>query len=446
MFTARFLRLVALAGVSLAAVSAAAADAVQVERLRRYNDAKFGMFIHWGPYSLASVEASWPIMRPGNWNISEADYRALPRRFNPVKFDPKAWVQLAKDAGQRYMVFTTKHHDGFCMFDSMYTDYKITNTPYKNDIVAMLAAAAREADMPLGFYYSPPDMNHPGFRDTSKLSSSNWNGEPSRPEWPLYLDYMELQLRELLTRYGDIFLIWFDGLRQQEKYAGARFHELIHSIQPRALINNRIGLTGDFVTPEQRLPKGIPVKGARVGATDPGDQGLTGAPPRPDEFQPWETCMTINKTWGYNKNDTDYKSRTDLIRALIDAASKGGNFLLNVGPTPEGTIQPEFEERLRGMGVWLKTNGEAIYGTTYGPLQNLSFGRTTTKGKTVYLHVFDWPGPSIELTGLSAKVRSVRALAGGATLRFQQAAGKLTIDAAGVTPDPDATVLAIETR
>jgi hypothetical protein len=161
------------------------------------------MFIHWGPYSLASVEASWPIMRPDPGGISEPDYRALRERFNPVQFDPKEWIRLARDAGQRYMVFTTKHHDGFSMFDSAYTDYKITRTPYQKDIVAMLADAAKQEGMPLGFYYSPPDMNHPAFRDTSKPASANWAGEPARPEWPLYLDYMELQVRELLTRYGD---------------------------------------------------------------------------------------------------------------------------------------------------------------------------------------------------------------------------------------------------
>jgi alpha-L-fucosidase len=176
-------------------------SAAPADRTAWYREAKFGMFIHWGPYSLASVEASWPIMRPSpQWNITEDEYRALPRRFNPVKFDPAAWVRLAQEAGQRYMVFTTKHHDGFCMFDSNFTDYKITNTPYKQDIVARLAAACRAARMPLGFYYSPPDMNHPGFRDTSRPASEGWEGQPQRPEWPLYLDYMELQLTELLTR------------------------------------------------------------------------------------------------------------------------------------------------------------------------------------------------------------------------------------------------------
>jgi alpha-L-fucosidase len=433
-----------LALLMTAAASAAPPDQAVPERLRKFNEYKFGMFIHWGPYSQASVEASWPIMRPTPGGITESEYVALARTFNPAQFDPAAFVRLAKAAGQRYMVFTTKHHDGFCMFDTSYTDYKITNTPYKKDIVAMLVEAAKAEGMPLGFYYSPPDMHHPGFRDTSKLASTNWYGEPTRPEWPLYLSYMELQLRELLTRYGNVFVIWFDGLNKQEKYDGLRFHKMIHDLQPATLINNRIGLVGDFVTPEQRLPGGIPRKGARVGNTDPNDQGVPKAPPSPEEFQPWETCMTINGTWAYNKNDTRFKSTTVLVRALIDAASKGGNFLLNVGPTPEGTIQPEFEERLKQIGAWLAVNGDAIYGTTYGPLQDLSFGRSTAKGKTVYLHVFDWPKGDLEVKGLRA--RSVTLLAGKRALKFTQQGDRLVIPAAGITPDPYATVLAVETR
>src|SRR5258707_11734481 len=197
-----------------------------------FRAAKFGMFIHWGPYSLASVEASWPIMRPGNWGISETDYRALPKRFNPSKWDPDHFIDLARMAGQQYMVFTTKHHDGFCMFDSSYTNYKITNTPYGKDIVQQLSSACKEVGMPLGFYYSPPDMHHPAFRDTSKPASTNWNGEPMRPEWPLYLDYMQLQLTELLTGYGPVVLVWFDGLNHQEKFAGIRYLDLIRKLQP----------------------------------------------------------------------------------------------------------------------------------------------------------------------------------------------------------------------
>lgn len=439
----RALILAALSG----AVLLPAASPNDAERTSWYRDAKFGMFIHWGPYSLAGVEASWPIMVPGKWGISEADYRALPQRFNPVKFDPAALVRLAKAAGQRYMVFTTKHHDGFCMFDSAFTNYKITNTPYKKDIVAQLAEAARKEGLPLGFYYSPPDMDHPGFRDTSKLSSTNWNGEPTRPEWPLYLDYMDLQLTELLTLYGDVAIIWFDGLRNQRKYNGTRFHDLIHRLQPATLINNRIGLPGDYDTPEQFSPKSIPTrKGPKLGGEDLTDHSAGSGVPKAADFRLWETCMTINNTWGYNANDREYKSSAHLIRTLIDVASKGGNFLLNVGPTPEGAIQPEFEERLLAIGKWLKVNGDSIYGTTYGPLQGLAYGRTTQKGKTVYLHIFDWPKGKLIVEGLSGQLASVSMLDGARPMRYARHAGRVEIEVPESAPDPVATVLALKLK
>jgi len=412
-----------------------------------YREAKFGMFIHWGPYSLASVEASWPIMTPDlkkRDNITEAEYRALPSRFNPTRFDPVAWVRLSKAAGQRYLVFTSKHHDGFCMFDSAYTNYKITQTPYGKDIVAQLAEACRRENMPLGFYYSPPDMNHPGFRDTSKLARDNWAGEPWRAEWPLYLDYMELQLSELLTRYGDVRIIWFDGLGHQEKYNGARFLKLIHGLQPASLVNNRIGLPADYETPEQFIPKSIPTKGHRLDF-DNRETGVDpGGIPRPEDFRLWETCMTINDTWAYNANDKNYKSTTVLIRSLVEVASKGGNFLLNVGPGPDGTIQPEFEERLRAVGQWLKVNGESIYGTTYGPWQSLPFGKTTAKGNTVYLHIFDWPNGKLEVKNVSRKVKSATLLAGGKAVDIQQSGGHLWIDLPAHNPDPHLSVVALE--
>lgn len=416
-----------------------------------FREAKFGMFIHWGPYSQASVEASWPIMisvaqlerfKLAARAISYDDYVALPKTFNPRQFDARRFVQLAKAAGQRYMVFTTKHHDGFCMYDSSYTRYKITETPYQKDIVGELAAACRAEGMPLGFYYSPPDMHHPGFRDTSRLPAENWHGEPSRPEWFLYLDYMEAQLRELLTRYGDVAVIWFDGLRNQEKYDGRRFHELIQGLQPRTLINDRIGLPGDYSTPEQFIPAAIPAKSSalRLAGTDPAVQPASTAVPAPEDFQLWETCMTINRTWAYNKFDTEYKSATQLIRSLVEVASKGGNFLLNVGPTPEGTIQPEFQDRLEVIGEWLKVNGESIYGSTYGPRQDLPFGKMTAKGKRLYLHIFDWPKGGLQMSGWPA-IQAVRLLAGDTPVKFGQDGNHLRIELPSQAPDPHVSVL-----
>ena len=415
----------------------------EAERTAWYRAAKFGMFIHWGAYSVASVEASWPIMQPApHWNIAEPEYVLLYKRFNPTQYDPKAWVDLAKQAGQRYMVITTKHHDGFCMFDSALTDYKITRTPYGEDVIAMLAKAAQEAGMPLGFYYSPPDMHHPGYRDTSQPVKDTWHGDPSRPEWASYLDYMESQLRELLTKYGPVALIWFDGLDREEKYQGQRFIDLIHQLQPAALVNNRIGVDGDFVTPEQQIPDRIPTKSAV--------KELASAPaavPPSEDFQLWETCMTINDTWAYNKNDQHFKSVQALIRDLANVASKGGNFLLDVGPTPEGTIQPEFVERLQAMGKWMKVNGDSIYGTTYGPWQNLSFGKTTAKGKTIYLHVFDWPAkPELEAPGLERRVSRITVLATGRKAKFKQRKDRVLISVPRTAPDPNDSVLQIDTR
>ena len=417
------------------------------DRTAWYREAKFGMFIHWGPYSLASVEASWPIMTPKADGISEAEYRDLPKRFNPVKFDPYSFVDLAHAAGQRYMVFTSKHHDGFCMFDSSYTDYKITNTPYGKDIVAQLAKACKERSMPLGFYYSPPDMHHPAFRDTSKLAKENWNGEPERPEWPLYLDYMQLQLTELLTRYGPVVLIWFDGLHHQEKYSGIRFLNLIRGLQPDTLVNDRIGVPGDYQTPEQFIPSGIPTKGIQFNAVDTSIQQKfkAAAVPRPEDFQLWETCMTINNTWAYNMHDHEFKSAQFLIRALVEVASRGGNFLLNVGPQPDGVIQPEFQERLRAVGDWLSVNGDSIYGTTFGPVQGNPSLRTTAKANRVFLHVFDWPSTLLELSGLNAKVIAAHLLTTGQSLTFRQDATKLRIDVAGKPPDQNVSTIVLNT-
>jgi alpha-L-fucosidase len=417
------------------------------ERTAWYKAAKFGMFIHWGAYSVASVEASWPIMRPeAHWNISEPEYVSLYRRFNPAQYDPEAWVELAKQAGQRYMVITTKHHDGFCMFDSALTDYKITRTPYGKDVMAMLAKAAREGGMPLGFYYSPPDMHHPGYRDTSKLVKDTWHGDPSRPEWATYLDYMEGQLRELLTKYGKVALIWFDGLDREEKYQGQRFVSLVHELQPAALVNDRIGVDGDFVTPEQEIPDRIPTRSAaKVPPGAAKSQAPAPVPPLED-FQLWETCMTINDTWAYNKNDQHFKSVKALIQDLADVASKGGNFLLDVGPTPQGTIQPEFVERLQAMGKWMKVNGDSIYGTTYGPWQNLPFGKTTAKGKTIYLHLFDWPSkPELEVPGLKGRVSRITVLATGQRAQFKQEKGRMLIAVPSAAPDPNDSVLQIDT-
>lgn len=415
------------------------------DRAEWYRQAKFGMFIHWGPYSQASVEASWPIMVPKPGGVTEAEYRALPRTFNPTKFDPNAWIDLARQAGQKYMVFTTKHHDGFCMFDSAYTDYKVTNTPYGKDIVAQLARACHQDEIPIGFYYSPPDMHHPGFRDTSKPASENWHGQPERPEWSSYLAYMQQQLRELLTRYGPVALVWFDGLNNQEKYDGARVLRMIAELQPATLVNDRLGVDGDYETPEQFIPSAIPTKGVRLTGVDPSvSRQLKTTVPTFEDFRLWETCMTINNTWAYNKNDHDFKSARTLIRGLVEVASRGGNFLLNVGPQPDGQIQPEFQERLKVIGAWLMLNGDSIYGTTYGPVQNVDGLRTTAGPKSIYVHIFDWVPPTCMLAGVNGRVLSARLLANGMTLKFRQTEERLEIEIPPSAPDPDVSVIALD--
>lgn len=426
--------------------NAAWAETTEDERTRWYRDAKFGMFMHWGPYSLASIEASWPILRPTPGGITQAEYEALPQRFNPTLFDPEAFVDLARSAGQKYMVFTTKHHDGFCMFDSQYTSYKITNTPYGKDIVKQLSDACLTDGMPLGFYYSPPDMHNPNFRDTSKPASENWHGQPERPEWPLYLQYLKLQVTELLTRYGPAALVWFDGLNDQAKYDGVDVVNMIHRLQPATLVNDRIGVPGDFETPEQFIPKAIPTRGIRISGIDAeASEQLKNTVPAPEDFRLWETCMTINHTWAYNKNDHNFKSSETLIRSLVEVASRGGNFLLNVGPEPTGQIQPEFQQRLRAIGDWLRLNGDSIYGSTYGPIQGVSSLRTTARGKSVYVHVFDWNGTSCELPDFNTKLISARLLANGRPLTFHQDEAGLRIDLPAQAPDPNVSVIALDT-
>jgi len=447
------------------------------DRLDWWQAARFGLFLHWGAYSVAGVEASWPIMVPALARlvpqpaITEAEYVALPQRFDPRGFDPKAWVALARRAGMGYVVITAKHHDGFCMFDAAGTEYKITRTPYRRDVLLELAEACAAAGMPLGFYYSPPDMHHPGYRDTRRAVAETWTGEPERPEWRSYLDYMEGHLRQLLTGYGEVAVVWFDGLFDHDRYQPERFRRLVRELAPRTLTNDRLG-HGDYVTPEQFTPGGIPVRreGPAPQLTLEAFQRFlelltaghsaeeleaifaagraraypTSLQPSPAELQPWEACMTMNRSWGYNPTDTHWKSPETLVRTLVETASRGGNLLLNVGPRGDGTLPPEALERLEAIGAWFDAHGEAIRGTAHGPIQGHVTVRTTRRGDVVYLHLLEWPTEGVSISGWSGRVTSVAGL-DGAAVPFEQGGDTLRILLPARLRPPGIVVLAART-
>ena len=358
------------------------------KRMEWWREARFGMFIHWGLYAVPAGEWNGETDH-AEWIRTTAKiplelYDEFVNDFNPVKFNADVWVKMAKDAGMKYIVITSKHHDGFCLFDSKYTDFDIMSTPFKRDILRELADACHREGIKICWYHSIMDWHHPDY-----IPRRSW--EINRPaedaDFDRYIVYMKNQLNELVKNYGDIGVLWFDGEWEgtwSNEY-GKDLYNYVRNLEPEIIINNRVdvgrsgmaGMTrtgefaGDFGTPEQEIP-----------AT-----GLSGAD--------WETCMTMNNHWGYNKNDTNWKSGKDLVRKLADIASKGGNFLLNVGPTSEGLFPDESIDRLHEIGEWMKVNSESIYGTQASPFKKLSWGRCTQKeitgGTRLYLHVFEWP-------------------------------------------------------
>ena len=357
-------------------------------RMEWWRDARFGLFIHWGLYSIPAGEwegktnyAEW-IRNQAQIPVDE--YDKFVSQFNPVKFDADKWAHMAKEAGMKYIVITSKHHDGFCLFDSKYTDFDVMSTPFNRDILKELSEACKKEGIKLCFYYSIMDWHHPDY-----LPRREWevNRSVKGADFDRYVKYMKNELKELLTNYGDIGVLWFDGEWENtwNDKRGLDLYNYVRSLQPDIIINNRVGASrsgmegftegngfaGDFGTPEQQIP-----------AT-----GLPGID--------WESCMTMNDHWGYNKNDKNFKSSKEILRMLADIASKGGNYLLNIGPTSEGVFPPESIERLHDIGQWMKVNSESIYETSASPFRNLSWGRCTQKdinGNTrLFLHVFDWP-------------------------------------------------------
>lgn len=341
-------------------------------RIRWWREAKFGLFIHWGVYAVPAGSYNG-IHTYGEWimhstKIPPSDYREFARNFNPVKYDPSQWVRIAQQAGMRYIVITAKHHDGFALYPSDVTDWDIADaSPYRRDLLGPLVSAAHGAGLRIGFYYSQAqDWNHVGGAKARFQEGDGWH--PShRGDFDAYLrSVAEPQVRELLTRYP-IDILWWDTPTWMNAQRTAPLAALL-PLRPGLITNNRLGpgFPGDTATPEQFVP-----------AT-----GYSGD---------WETCMTMNDHWGYNAADQRWKTSTDLIRKLAEICAKGGNFLLNVGPTAEGEFPPVSVERLQDIGRWLQKNGESIYGTTAGPFAQLSWGVATRKGTRLYLHVYSWP-------------------------------------------------------
>ena len=358
-------------------------------RMKWWREARFGMFIHWGVYSVpAGSYHGQRVAGIGEWimhnaKIPVAEYRQFAKDFNPVKYNPDEWVRLAKEAGMKYVVITSKHHDGFAMFDSQASNWNIVKAaPFGRDPLKELAAACRKHGLKLGFYYSQAqDWNNPG----GAAAGGHWDKAQDGDMTEYIRKVAVPQVRELLSNYGRISVLWWDTpVDMTKERADLLLPEL--RLQPGIIYNNRLGggYKGDTETPEQFVP-------------------ATGYPGRD-----WETCMTMNDTWGYKSYDNDWKSPETLIRNLVDIASKGGNYLLNVGPTSEGLIPAASAERLKAIGQWMKVNHDAIYATTASPFKRLPWGRCTKKatsrGVILYLHVFDWPSAgNLLVPGLNNK-------------------------------------------
>ncbi len=343
-----------------------------------WSAARFGLFVHWGPVSLAGTEIGWSRGGErrgtgGTGEIPVAVYDSLYTHFNPVKYNASEWVETARAAGMKYIVFTTKHHDGFCEFDSKLTDYTIMHSPFGRDVVRELVDACHKAKMPIGFYYSPPDWHSPDYRTENHAR---------------YIKYMHGHLRELCSNYGKIDVIWFDGLGGTARdWDAENLFKMIRSLQPHVLINNRAGLEGDFDTPEQK-----------IGAYN--------------TERSWESCITICNQWAW-KPDDKLKSLEECIRTLVRTAGGDGNLLLNVGPMPDGRIEPRQVERLKEMGVWLRKYGSTVYDTRGGPFRPGTWGVSTEKGNTVWLHVMSWSGDMLRLPPLPVKFSGAKVLTGG---------------------------------
>jgi alpha-L-fucosidase len=420
-------------------------------RMAWWREARFGMFVHWGLYAVPAGEYQGRRSKDiGEWimswaNIPRADYERFAAQFNPVKFDAAAWVRTAKNAGMKYIVITSKHHDGFSMFDSDVSDYTIVkSTPYHRDPMRALADEARRQGLKFAFYYSIMDWHHPSqYVDVPGKDPTAGDHQTKMRDGqkPVYVAYMKAQLRELITKY-DPAVLWFDGewVNWWTEADGEDLYAYVRQLKPDIIVNNRVGkgrqgmqglnkadgtYVGDFGTPEQQIPP----------------TGLPGVD--------WESCMTMNDTWGYKSYDTNWKSPETLIHNLVDIVSKGGNYLLNVGPMATGEIPPASVERLAAIGRWMSVNGDAVHGTTASPFTTTpAWGRATKKPGRLYLEVFDWPANgTLAVPPVSGKVRAAHLLAAPSTpLAFEQTAGGVTVTVPTQAPDPIASVIELDLR
>jgi len=414
-----------------------------LEARKWFQEAKFGLFVHWGVYSILG-DGEWVM---NNQNIAIDEYEILPSFFNPIDFDAEAWVTMAKKAGMKYITITSRHHDGFSMFDSKATDYDIVEaTPYGKDVLKALAEECRKQDIKLFFYYSLLDWN----RDDYFPRGRTGNEIPGRGSgsWEDYIAFMKIQLTELLTNYGDIGGIWFDGHWDQKEWDGEKFgklkvdwhydeiYSLIHELQPQALIgnNHHIGVINgeDF----QMFEKDLPGKNTTGWGTASDQIGSV----------PLEVCETINGSWGFNLQDRKHKSDKELIHYLIKAAGYGSNMLLNVGPMPNGKIQPKHQNSLEAIGKWLSSNAKSIYGTQRGPIEPTDDFVSTQKGKTVYLHLLNPELNIIHMGSVPVKIKNIHSLKTQNSVPFRNDKFGLVIDVSKLAKDDIDTVIQIELK
>jgi alpha-L-fucosidase len=351
------------------------------KRIQEWKDARFGMFIHWGPVTLKGTEIGWS---RGD-EIPVEVYDNLYKQFNPVNFNADEWVSVAKAAGMKYIVLTTKHHDGFCLWNTRQSDYNIMNSPLHRDVVKELSEACCKQGIEFGTYYSTTDWHHPDF----PLTSPGGSIRREKSNLEAYTTYLKRQVGELLLNYGPLFTLWFDVPQEFDAVRGQSVIDFAHQIQPNIIINDRTGAKGDFDTPEQR-----------VGGFQ--------------NSRPWETCMTIANQWAWKPND-EVKSLEQCLQSLVRSAGGDGNLLFNVGPKPDGQIEPLQVERLKEMGQWLQKYGYTIYETRGGPFKPADWGVSTRKGNFVYLHILKWPGsaPKIILPDLGIDIKNCKLVQGG---------------------------------